>query len=240
VLYGANRGVTAFGDRTAEAMQQLATRVAAAAVVAERARHAAEVAVHEERRRLALELHDTVGAVLFTLRAGIRRLGDETALDGAVRNRLSAIEEQAAEASAALRGSLHVLNAPPGEVALGVAIRGHCRAFAERSGIPARVIALTDLPELPRASITALSDAVREALLNIDKHAQARSVVVSMFGHRDGVAVTISDDGVGFGDEPGDGLGLAAMAEQLARIGGTVSIGSNEDGGGTVQAWVPR
>ena len=161
-----------------------------------------------------------------------------------VRNRLSAIEEQAAEASAALRGSLHVLNAPPGEVALGVAIRGHCRAFAERSGIPARVIALTDLPELPRASITALSDAAREALLNIDKHARARSVVVSMFCHRDGVAVTISDDGVGFGDDPspgpGPGLGLAAMAEQLARIGGKVTIGSNEDGGGTVQTWVPR
>ena len=242
VLYGANRGVTAFGDRTAEAMQQLATRVAAAAVVAERARHAAEVAVHEERRRLALELHDTVGAVLFTLRAGIRRLGDETALDGTVRRRLSAIEEQAAEASAALRGSLHVLHAPPGEVALGVAVRGHCRAFAERSGIPARVITLTDLPELPRASITALSDAVREALLNIDKHARARSVVVSLFGHRDGVAVSISDDGIGFGDESclGQGLGLAAMTEQLARIGGRVSIGSNEDGGGTVQAWVPR
>src|SRR4029079_17004726 len=115
VLYGANRVVTAFGDRTAEAMQQLATRVAAAAVVAERARHAAEVAVHEERRRLALELHDTVGAVLFTLRAGISRLGAERARDGTARRRLSAIEEQAAEASAALRGSLHVLNAPPGE-----------------------------------------------------------------------------------------------------------------------------
>ena len=242
VLYGANRGVTAFGDRTAEAMQQVAARVAAAAVVAERARHAAEVAVHEERRRLALELHDTVGAVLFTLRAGIRRLGDKTELDLEVRHRLSAIEEQAAEASAALRGSLHVLNAPPGEVALGVAIRGHCRAFEERSGVPARVIALTELPELARWSSTALSDAVREALLNIEKHAQARSVVVSLFCHRHGVAVTISDDGVGFGTEPGpgDGLGLAAMTERLARIGGTVSIGSNEDGGGLVQAWVPR
>jgi signal transduction histidine kinase len=242
VLYGANRGVTAFGDRTAQALQQVSARVAAAAVVAERARHAAEVAVHEERRRLALELHDTVGAVLFTLRAGIRRLGDETELDWEVRNRLNTIEEQAAEASAALRGSLHVLNAPPGEVALGVSIRGHCRAFEERASVPARLITLTDLAALSRWSVVALSDAVREALLNIEKHARARSVVVSLFSHRGGVAVTISDDGVGFGTEParGKGLGLAAMTEQLARIGGTVTIGSNEDGGGMVQAWVPR
>ena len=81
VLYGANRRLTDFGDRTAGALEQLATRTAAAQVVAERARHAAEVAVHEERRRVALELHDSVGAMLFTLRAGLQRLCDEPALD---------------------------------------------------------------------------------------------------------------------------------------------------------------
>jgi len=89
VLYGANFEETEFGDRTTYAMEQVAARTAAADVVAERARHAAEVAVHEERRRVALELHDTVGAMLFTLGAGIRRLGDEPGLDQTVRARLS-------------------------------------------------------------------------------------------------------------------------------------------------------
>src|SRR5205814_7651174 len=98
VLYGANREETEFGDRTAQALEQVAARTAAAQVVAERARHAAEVAVYEERRRVALDLHDTVGAMLFTLGAGIRRLGDEPDLDEAVRARLTAIEQQAAEA----------------------------------------------------------------------------------------------------------------------------------------------
>src|SRR5204862_78756 len=88
VLYGANFTETDFGDRTACAMEQLAARTAATQVVAERARHAAEVAVHEERRRMALDLHDTVGAMLFTLGAGIRRLGDEPGLDEAVRARV--------------------------------------------------------------------------------------------------------------------------------------------------------
>ena len=242
VLYGANREVTAFGDRTAEEMQRMAVRVAAAAVVAERARLAAEVAVHEERRRVALKLHDTVGAVLFTLRAGIRRLGDETELDREVRTRLDAIEQQAAEASEALRGSLQVLSAPPEEVALGVALREHCRAFRERTGVPARVIVLNDLPTLPRGGVTALADLTREALHNVEKHARAQSVVVSLFSQRDGVALTIADDGVGFDGQPGgsDGLGLAAMKERMARVGGTVTTGSNEDGGVTIQAWLPR
>jgi signal transduction histidine kinase len=242
VLYGANRELTWFGDRTAEAMQRVAAQVAAAAVVSERARHAAEVAVHEERRRLALKLHDTVGAVLFTLRAGIRRIGDETELDQEVRMRLDAIEQQAAEASEALRGSLHALSAPPEEVALGVALREHCRAFRERTGVPARLIVLNDLPTLPRGSVTALADLTREALHNVEKHARARSVVVSLFCQRDGVALTIADDGVGFDGQPDEanGLGLAAMKERMARVGGTVTTGSNEDGGVTIQAWLPR
>ncbi|OLB73300.1 MAG: hypothetical protein AUI14_26720 [Actinobacteria bacterium 13_2_20CM_2_71_6] len=241
VLYGANREEMSFGDRTAQALEQVAYRTAAAQVVAERARHAAEVAVHEERRRVALELHDTVGAMLFTLGAGIRRLGDEPGLDQAVRSRLSAIEQQAMEASAALRGSLRVLSAPPEQVALGVALREHCGAFENRTGTNTRVITLTELPALRGSRIGALADAAREALLNVEKHAQAQSVVVSVFALRDGVAVTVSDDGIGVrdGPEPEAGLGLAASADRLARVGGTLSIARNDDGGVTLQAWVP-
>jgi signal transduction histidine kinase len=239
VLYGANWKETEFGDRTAQALEQLAARTAAAEIVAERARHAAEVAVHEERRRVALELHDTVGAMLFTLGAGIRRLGEEPDLDLTVRSRLAAIERQAVEASAALRGSLRVLSAPPEQVALGVALREHCTAFHDRTGTPARIIMLTELPTLPGSRIHALAAAAREALLNVEKHAQAQSVVVTVFALRDGVAVTVSDDGVGGASLSGPGLGLPATVDRLARVGGTLSMAANEDGGVTLQAWVP-
>jgi signal transduction histidine kinase len=241
VLYGANRGDIAIGSRTAEALEWVAARAAAAEVVAERARHAAEVAVHEERRRLALELHDTVGATLFTLHAGIQQLGDEPHLDAELRARLTALERHAVDAAAALRGSLRVLNAPPEQVALGVALREHCRAFTERTSVTARVITLTELPTMTPARVRILTDAAREALLNVEKHAHARSVVVSVFTLRNGVAVTVSDDGVGLRDdhEHSDGLGLVTMAERLAQVGGTVAIGRNDDGGVTVQAWTP-
>ncbi len=240
VLYGANREVTEFGDRTIRALECVASRMATAQVVAERARYAAEVAVHEERRRLALELHDNVGAMLFTLGAGIRRLSCETHLDADVRARLAAMEQQAAEASAALRGSLRALHAPPDQVALPVALRGHCRAFADRTGTDARIITLTDLPGLPDSRVRALADAVREALLNVEKHARASSVIVSVFAARGGVAVTVVDDGAGLDPEPcSAGLGLAATAELLARVGGTLSVAPGEEGGVTLQAWVP-
>ncbi|MFE9772022.1 GAF domain-containing protein [Streptomyces sp. NPDC005931] len=241
VLYGSNRDTSPFGDRTAESLQKAAGRAAAAAVVAERARHAAEIAVHEERRRLAMELHDTVGAMLFSLGAGIRTLAGELPAGDAVSARLTDLEEQAVQAAAALRVSLHALHAPPEEVALGVALRGHCRAFQERTGVVARLIIVTEVPGLPPARIKALADVTREALLNVEKHARARSVVVSVFTHAGRVGVTIADDGVGLppGDRPSGGLGLATMAERLERVGGEAQVGRNEDGGVSVQAWVP-
>jgi signal transduction histidine kinase len=214
-----------------------------AQIVAERAQHAAEVAVHEERRRLALDLHDTVGAMLFTIRAGMQRLGNEPQLDAQVRARLSAMEQQAAQASVALRGSLHVLHAPPEQVALGVALRGHCRAFSDRTGIAVQMITLSELPTLPRARMVALADATREALLNVEKHARAAHVVMSVFAVHDGVSVAISDDGVGLHADfaQRDGLGLASISERISRVGGKLSIGPKEDNGDgvTVQAWVP-
>ena len=208
---------------------------------ADRARHAAEVAVHDERRRLALELHDTVGATLFTVGAGIRQLGAEPGLDDQVRSRLAYLEEQAIEAAATLRRSLRVLSTPPDDVVLSVAVREHCRAFEDRTGVPTRMIALTELPAMSASRVTALADAARESLLNVEKHAHAASVVATIFAGGGRVAVTISDDGVGLPERAAleHGLGLAAIAEGLARVGGAMTVSVNDDGGVTTHAWVP-
>jgi signal transduction histidine kinase len=77
----------------------------------------------------------------------------------------------------------------------------------------------------------------------VEKHAHAHSVVITVAAIRGGVALTISDDGVGLdaGYAHGDGLGLSSMSERLDRVGGTCTVGLNEDdeAGVTVRAWVP-
>src|SRR5215472_8819232 len=241
VLYGGQRTATSFGGRTVDALLAAASRAATAVTIAERARHHAEVAVQEERRRLALELHDSVGAMLFAIGAGARRLGGEPALGAQVRSRLDAIERQAGEASAALRLSLQALSAPPQELALAVALRCDCRAFEERTGLPARVILLTEVPLLRGSVVRALADSVREALLNVEKHSGARSVVVTVSSHRGGVLVVVADDGVGIPADgvEGRGLGLQAIGDRLARLGGGAALDPNEDGGATLRLWVP-
>ena len=204
-------------------------------------RRAVEVAIHGERRRLALALHDSVGATLFRLGVGIRRLGAEPGLDHEMRSRLSCLEQDAVEAAAALRRSLRSLSTTPDQVALGVAVREHCRAFEERTGVSTRMIAMSELPVMSASRVAALADAARESLLNAEKHAHATSVAATIFATHDRVALTISDDGVGLPDRAAfeSGMGLAAVSERLARVGGAVTISINDDGGVSVHAWVP-
>src|SRR5215467_11934192 len=241
VLYAGQRRITSFDGRTVDALVEAAARAATAVTIAERARHHAEVAVQEERRRLALELHDSVGAMLFAIGAGVRGLGAQPSLDEEVRHRLAVIERQAGDASATLRLSLQALSAPSDELALAVALRCDCRSFEERTGLPARVILLSEVPPLRAGAARALADSVREALLNVEKHAGARSVVVTVSQHRAGVLVVVADDGVGIpaGGVEGRGLGLQSIRDRLGRVGGGALIDDNEDGGTTLRLWVP-
>lgn len=241
VLYGGDRAEGSYGDLTLTAFESAAARAASAAVVAERTRHSAEVAVHDERRRLALELHDTVGAMLFTIGAGVRRLSNDLSHHPDLRARLETIERQAAEAAAVFRESLQALHAPPDAVSLPVALRSDCRSFEERTGTPARLLVLDDVPPLDASRTAALAGVVREALLNVEKHAEAQSVMVSVFRTSDSATVAVYDDGIGPPDAAAEpsGLGLAAVAERLGRLGGRLTVGRNEDGGVTVRAWVP-
>jgi len=239
VLYGANRKPTRFSDRTISAMAEAATRGARAALVAERARHLAEVAVHEERRRIAVELHDTVGAMLFNITAQAQGLGGRSDFDPDLRRRLVAIEERAAEAAAKLRESLRVLHASPQEVTLGVALRADCHSFEERTGVPARVL-IAELPDLHASRVKALIESVREGLLNVEKHAHASSVVVTVCRGDGGVYASIVDDGVGLGPpQPEPGLGLRAASDRLEQVGGRLNLTRNDEGGLTFRAWVP-
>jgi signal transduction histidine kinase len=242
ILYGACRREVTFGDQAADVMLDAANKTAAAIMAAERARHAAEVAVHEERQRLALALHDSVGAMLFAISAGARDVGS-TSLPASVQARLTDIERQAEAAAAALREALRALSASPEQLALTVALRADCRNFQERTGIHARLVAMDELPALDPVRTRALVDTAREALLNVEKHAHAHSVVVTAYTTDDGIALAVADDGSGLDESratnDGLGLGIAAAHDRLSRLGGRLSLVTNDDGGVTMKSWVP-
>ena len=238
VLYGSDRSEASYGDTEIASLEAHATRAARAAVVADRVRNSAEVAVHEERSRIGLQLHDTVGAMLFTIGAGMRKLTDAVQDDPELKAQVELIQRQAMEASEVLRDSMRAYDAPPEAIALPIALRADCRAFEERTGTQARLVVLDELPMVHSSRAKALTDAVREALLNVEKHAAATSVLVTVFLDGECITAVIADDGRGLRDVR-PGLGIAATNDRLGRIGGNLTVEDNDDGGVTVRARVP-
>jgi signal transduction histidine kinase len=230
------RGPGSFSGRAIDHANDVADQLALAVAVADRARLAREVAVHEERRRMATDLHDSVGALLFAIGAGAAGIAETASGDPDLAARIELLRQHAADASTALRASLRTLHASPSALALSVALREDCVAFTDRAGVPAELVVLDDdPPALPPARTRVLIAAVREALLNVEKHAQARAVVVSVSrrvrGDREALVVAVTDDGIGLGEPHVPGLGLTAVADAVGRLGGTLSVTSDPYGG---------
>jgi LuxR family transcriptional regulator, regulator of acetate metabolism len=226
----------AFSDRAVDRANVVAGELALAVAVADRARLAREVAVHEERRRMATELHDSVGALLFAIGSGAAGIAETAAGDPDLAARVELLRRHAADASTALRASLRTLHASPSALALSVTLREDCAAFTDRTGVPAELVILDDdPPALPPARTQVLVAAVREALLNVEKHADAGAVVVSVSRRvrddRAALVVAVTDDGVGLDDQRTAGLGLTAATQAVGRLGGTLRVTADPYGG---------
>ncbi|MFF0203680.1 ATP-binding protein [Streptomyces sp. NPDC005017] len=254
VIYGAKRDSAEIGDRTVDALGRLARLATLAVDVADGAATLADTSVAAERRRIAESLHDSVGAMLFGIGSSLRRLQTEARETPYVAQRLAVIEHQLSLAGSTLRESVSRLretnsDLDPGRLAADVAEFVH--SFEVRTGVPASFVPVGRTPELDPERRAVLVRAVGEALLNVEKHASARSVVVTLAAHDDRVSVAVMDDGVGSPepDEPAGerstadagtagsvpparatGAGLPALRARVERLGGALRLVREEDG----------
>jgi two-component system CheB/CheR fusion protein len=82
----------------------------------------------------------------------------------------------------------------------------------------------------------------REAVINANKHAQAREIVVALGSWRKGIVLSVTDDGAGFqsGPKSARGLGLPIMKYRARSIGGRLEIESPKRGGTRVACYLPQ
>lgn len=240
-VYVGIRSQASFGDQVIAQLEEAAAAASVSLISSHRAKMQTGVALDANRRRMAAELHDSVSPVLFRIGAELRSLRSMQDLDR-IRGRIDEVERQVESVTAMLRSSLAQLNEQPPERQLAVAIQEDCEAFEERAGIPARFVALAEIPELPPGRVETLTSVVREALVNVEKHARASTVVVSVVVADDQLTVAVADDGHGWTNcdaVKAGHLGLPLSVRRMERVGGGVSITGDEDGGTTVRAWVP-
>ncbi|MFO1423506.1 MAG: ATP-binding protein [Candidatus Competibacteraceae bacterium] len=198
---------------------------------------------HEEARaRLARELHDDVTQRLAFLAIAVGRVEHGTAEASAaetareVREGLARLSEDVHALSYRLHPS--ILD----DLGLVEALRAEGERFGLREVIPVEV-KWRNLPEpLPRQTALCLFRVAQEALRNAARHANARTVTVSLRGLDGGVQLAVRDDGHGF--DPArqrnrPSLGLASMRERVRLLGGELDVESAPGHGTTIVAWVP-
>lgn len=242
VIAGGYRHSQAFGGVAEDQFAVAAGRASVALSAAARARRLADTAVHEARRDLATSLHDSVGALLFAIQANVRDLAQSLSAEAGLRAQAHDIEAHATEAAEALRASLEAMSAPPQGLELEVDLHADCKAFEHRTGLRTSLVFLENTSHPDAARTAALVGAAREALLNVEKHACATSVVVTLGRRERSLELTVTDDGGGVADKPAGssrGLGLAELTRRFARLGGTVALASPEDGGTVFRARLP-
>ncbi|MEJ3653450.1 GAF domain-containing protein [Actinomycetes bacterium KLBMP 9759] len=243
IAYAALRGHGEFGDGAVRAVEGVAADASRALALAERAAEDQLNAVAAERGRMQAALHDSVGAMLFSIGAQVRDLHAGAGDQPQLRRRLVRLESDISAASLAFREALLALSESSPERALPIELAEHCRSFEARTGVTARFVQLGAIDPLEGERAAILIGAVREGLLNAEKHANAGTVVVSL-GQVDGrVQVAVADDGSAStqdaDQDPGAGLDIELLATRAARVGGNASVVRDEDGGTTLRIVVP-
>jgi signal transduction histidine kinase len=195
----------------------------------------------DERRRIARELHDSVGQMLAALTMNLSAVRADVERLAATAANLTDSEGLVQEMSKEVRTISHLLHPPLlDEAGLASALRWYVEGFSQRSKIKVDLDLPDDFGRLPRESETAVFRMVQECLTNIHRHSGSSTATIRI-RHLDGdVLVEVEDRGKGIPPEKRDemasagtpGVGIRGMRERLRQLGGTLEIDSN--GTGTV------
>jgi signal transduction histidine kinase len=208
-----------------------------------------EAGILQERQRLAQEIHDTLAqgftSIVLQLEAADQALPADEKI---ARNRIQLAQATARSSLVEARRLVQALRPYPLEDAsLPEALSRVVDHWRQETGI-ALDFTVTGAPCSlhPEVEVTLLR-AVQEGLANVQKHARARMVTVTLSYMEDQVALDIHDDGIGFDPEvqshPTDsqqgGFGLQVMRQRVARCAGQVIVESAPGQGTTLAVQIP-
>jgi len=190
----------------------------------------------EERRRIARELHDSLGQDLTAAKICLDMLAQEVPGDS---QHLREAQDLVNRSIADTRTLSHLLHPPLlDEAGFLSAARWYVEGFGQRSGIATQLHLPEHTHRLPRRTETALFRIMQEALTNVHRHSGSRTVEVKVATDDSRVVLTVRDFGTGVPREVLDrfwktgsvGVGLAGIRERLQELGGVLEIESNLDG----------
>lgn len=192
----------------------------------------------DERRRLARELHDSVGQLLAAIGMNI-----STAQSSPLNPDAAAAMEESAklveQISSEIRTMSHLLHPPLlDEVGLSSALRWYIDGFSSRSKIAVDLEIAGDFGRLPNDMEIAVFRMVQECLTNVHRHSSSNTAQVRIAHEHSQVEVEIRDAGKGISHEKQlalssaqqSGVGFRGMRERIKQLGGELEIQSSAQG----------
>jgi PAS domain S-box-containing protein len=193
----------------------------------------------EERRRIARELHDSLGQYLTAAKINLDLLSARI-VGEREHELLSDCAETISRCLTETRTLSHLLHPPLlDEAGFVSAARWYAEGLAKRSGITVNLDFPPDLDRLEREIETALFRALQEALTNVYRHSGGSTVDVLLQLDAEQVRMEIKDDGRGMPEQRvqrvtkggiGAGVGLAGMRERVREVGGSLILLSGSTG----------
>jgi signal transduction histidine kinase len=197
----------------------------------------------DERRRIARELHDSVGQTLAVLAMNLSAVGTDLErlmkTAGAIADSRGLVHEM----SENIRTISYLLHPPLlDEKGLSSALRWYIEGFAERSKIEVELELPGDIGRLSRDLETAIFRVVQECLTNIHRHSGSASAKIRIRCSAKDISVEVEDRGKGMPPEKRHelasagtpGVGIRGMQERIRQLGGSLEIHSDGVGKGTL------
>lgn len=204
----------------------------------------AELAVLRERERLAREMHDGLGHTLAALSMQLEAIQRLYRVDPARASaQVDEMKRLTRESMGELRRSLEGLRSPGLDGrSLSYALHTLAAERRRRAGLTISCDVAETAGELGESVAEALWRVAQEALTNVEKHAQASRVSISLARQPQAVVLRVQDNGVGITaadqERPGH-YGLRGMGERLEGLGGTLAVRRLAEGGTLVEARLP-
>jgi ligand-binding sensor domain-containing protein/signal transduction histidine kinase len=200
-----------------------------------------DLAVMEERNRLARDLHDSAKQKAF---AALAQLG---AARGLLNGNGSEVTNHLAEAENLVSDVIQELTFLVQEIypialqekGLATVLREYVFEWETRNDTAVH-LSIQNERRLPLGVEQALYRVTQEALANVARHSRAKNVQIALAYNGDGVQLCVSDDGCGFDVEAkGHGLGLRSIRERISSVHGTTQIQSAPGRGTTILVQAP-
>lgn len=219
-----------------------AGQAALAMELTERRKSAEQIALLEDRDRIARDLHDLAIQRLFatgmTLQSVVRFVDHPQASE-----RLLRAVDDLDETIKIIRSTIFGLRArgPGGagqglRVRISTAVEQAARTLGFQPSLRMEGLIDTDVPaEIAEQVIAVLG----EALSNVARHARATSVDISLVVGEGALNLVVSDNGVGMTEDGGSRSGLDNLARRAEKLGGEMSVGASGNGGTRLNWRVP-